>query len=308
VTGAVRVPPGAGVRTGLRRALWSRAWPAGRRARHRALCFALLAALSAGCAARAPQPTAEQLALRQRAAGETARRHDDPGTAASLYRRASRNAAAVDRPRLAADAACREGIARLAAGDAPRAEEAFARAAPLARDAGDPALAARALLGVARARSVAGAADVAPPLREALALAREGKDPVAEALAEVGLGALAAPAEARERYAAAERLAGDEPAVAGPLRLNRARLDEREGRAAEARAGYRAAVAPLSVADDRVGLLAALRAAARHADGDPAAAAEAADLHRRAALVADGLGRADVAAAERRAAEAAAKR
>ena len=96
--------------------------------------------------------------------------------------------------------------------------------------------------------------------------------------------------------------------MAGPLRLNRARLDEREGRAAEARAGYRAALGPLSTSDDRIGLLAALRAAARLADGDAASRAEAADLHRRAALVADGLGREEIAAAERRAAELAAAR
>jgi hypothetical protein len=272
----------------------------------RSLVLALLAVAPA-CASREPRPTAEQLAVRQRAAGETARRYDNPQTAASLYGRASRSAAAVDRPRLAADSACREGLALLAAGDARRAEEAFARAAPLARGAGDSALAARALLGVARARSLAGGgADVAAPLREALSLAREGKDPTAEAIAELGLGALAPPAEARVRYAAAERLAGDAPEVAGPLRLNRARLDEKEGRAADAGAGYRAAIAPLSAADDRVGLLAALRAAARHADAD--APAEAADLHRRAALVAEGLGRIEVAAAERRAAEATERR
>ncbi len=137
------------------------------------------------------------------------------------------------------------------------------------------------------------------PLREARTLARKGKDPTAEALAEVGLGALALPAEARERYAAAERLAGDLPEVAGPLRLNRARLDEKEGHAADARAGYRAALAPLASADDRVGLLAALQAAARLAAGDPAAA----ELHRRAAAVADGLGREETARAERRLAE-----
>jgi hypothetical protein len=264
---------------------------------------ALAVALAvAGCAAREQRPGGEQLAIRQRSAGETARRYDDPRTAASLYGRASRNAAAVDRPLLAADAACREGIALLASGEPRRAEDAFAHGASLARDAGDPALAARGLLGVARARQASGEGDVARPLREALGLARAGKDPTAEALAELGLGALAAPAEARERYAAAERLAGDAPEVAGPLRLNRARLDEKEGRLADARAGYRAALLPLSTADDRIGLLAALRAAARHADGDPASSAEAADLHRRAALVADGLGRAEVAATERRAA------
>ncbi len=269
---------------------------------------ALLAALGMAACARERRPGAEELAVRQRMAGETARRYDDPKTAAALYGRAARNAAAVDRPRLAADAACREGIALLATGEPGRAETSFVQAAALARDAGDPALAARALLGLARARRVGAGGDVAGPLSEARALAREGDDRTAEALAEVGLGALASPADARERYAAAEKLAGDAPEVAGPLRLNRARLDEREGRAAEAREGYHAAIGPLSKADDRVGLLAALQGAARLAGGDPTRSSEAADLHRRAAAVADGLGRDEVAKAERRAADGAAAR
>jgi hypothetical protein len=205
----------------------------------------------------------------------------------------------VDRPALAADAACREGLALLALGDARRAEAAFSRAATLARDAREPALAARALLGLARARRAAGERDVAGALEEARVLAREGKDRVAEALAEVGLGALAEPAAARARFASAESLAGDAPEVAGPLLLNRARLDEREGHAAAAGEGYRAAIGPLARADDRVGLLAALRAAARLSADDPGGAAE---LHRRAATVADGLGLREIAAAERRAA------
>jgi len=269
---------------------------------------ALAAALLSACSAREKRPSAEELALRQRKAAETARRYDDQRTAASLYGRSSRSAAAVDRPRLAADAGCREGIALLAAGEPRRAEESFLRAATLAADAGDKGLVARSLLGVARARRVEGEGDVQGPLREARGLAREAGDRTAEALAEVGLGAVSPPTEARERYAAAERLAGDAPEVAGPLRLNRARLDEREGRAADARAGYRAAIAPLSVSDDRPGLLAALQATARLADGDASSAAEAGELHRRAALVADGLRREDVAKAERRAAVDAAAR
>jgi hypothetical protein len=196
---------------------------------------ALAAALLSACSAREKRPSAEELALRQRNAGETARRYDDQRTAASLFGRSSRNASAVDRPRLAADAACREGIALLAAGEPRRAEESFVRAAALAGDAGDKGLAARALLGVARARRIAGEGDVSGPLRDARALAHEAGDRTAEALAEVGLGAVSTPAEARERYAAAEGLAGDVPEVAGPLRLNRARLDEREGRTADAR-------------------------------------------------------------------------
>lgn len=266
---------------------------------------ALAALFLAACAAK-QRPPSEQLAVRQRSAGETARRYDDQRTAAALYGRAARSAAAGDRPVLAADASCREGIALLAVGEAARAEASFLLAADLARSAGHPSLASRALLGVARARRVAGSGDVAGPLREARSLAAEASDPTAEALAEVGLGALASAAEARERYAAAERLAGSAPEVAGPLRLNRARLDEREGRAGAARAGYRAAIAPLAEADDRVGLLAALEGAARLAGDDPQGAAESADLRRRAAAVAEGLGRQDVAARARRASEDAA--
>jgi tetratricopeptide (TPR) repeat protein len=266
----------------------------------------LAGALALACGGRPRHPGAEELALRQRAAGETARRYDDPRTAALLYGRASANAAAVDRGALAGDAACREGIALLAAGQPRRAEEAFLRAVSLARDAQDPGLAARACLGVARARQASGQGDVAAPLRDASTLAREAGDRTAAALAEVGLGALSPAAEARAHYAEAERLAGAEPPVAGPLRLNLARLDEREGRAAEARAGYRSAIGPLADADDRVGLLAALQGAARLAGADPASAAEAAELHRRAAAVADGLGRDAVARAERAAAGSAA--
>jgi hypothetical protein len=267
----------------------------------RAPLCALAALAVAGCAGRERRPGAEELAIRQRQAGETARRYDDPRTAAALYGRAARNAAAIDRPALAADAACREGLALLALGDARAAEASFSRAAALARDANEPALASRALLGLARAHRVTGEGDVAAVLEDARALARDGKDRTAEALAEVGLGALAPPADARVRFAAAESLAGAAPEVAGPLRLNRARLDEREGRAADARAGYRAAIEPLARADDRVGLLAALQAAARLAGGDGAARDEASELHRRAADVADGLGLAEVAAKERRA-------
>ena len=247
-----------------------------------------LAALSA-CAS-APLAPSEQLARRQRGAGETARRFDDPATAATLYARAAGTASAGDRPALAADAACRQGLALLAAGSPAEAEVVLLRAVELARGAGDRPLAARALLGVARARNVAGRGDVAGPLTEARELARAGGDRVAEALAEVGLGALAPLPLAAARYDAAERLAGQAREVAGALALNRARLAERQGDLPAARRGYRAALGPLSEADDRPGLLVALDAAARLADADPSAAVEAADLHRRAAAVASGLG------------------
>jgi phage FluMu protein gp41 len=246
--------------------------------------------LAAGCASDRPPP-AEALARRQRTAAETARRYDDPRTAAALHARAAASAAAGDRPLLSADASCRQGLALLSAGDAVAAQAPLERAAALARQEGDAALASRALLGLARARRSAGQGDVAGPLAEAASLAERAGDRVAQALAEVGLGALAEPAEAARRYAAAERLAGDAPEVAGPLWLNRARLAEREGDAAAARAAYRAALAPLALADDRVGLLHALRAAARLAEADPAGAAEAASLQRRAAGVAAGLER-----------------
>ena len=291
------------------------------------LAAAALAGLGAGCASAPHPPPAEQLAIRQRSAAATAQRHDDPRTAASLYARASRTAASGDQPALAADAACRHGLALLSAGDAAGALGPLARAAELARGAGEPALAARAWLGLARARQAlqagaaggapspggaadggagAGPAGVAEALREARALAVEGKDATAEALAEVGLGARSPPAEARGHFAAAARLAGSAPEVAGPLALNRARLAEREGDLAAARAGFRAALAPLAEADDRPGLLVALRAAARLADADPAARAEAADLHRRASAVAAGLGRRMVAEEESAAAAKAA--
>lgn len=259
------------------------------------------AALLPGCAGSRPPP-AEALALRQRSAAETARRLDDPRTAAALYGRAAGTAAAGDRPVLAADAACRQGLALLAAGDAAAAEAPLTRAAALARAAGDPALAARALLGLARARRTTGQGDVAGPLAEARTLAEAGGDRVAAALAELGLGALS-PAEAPARYAAAEALAGERPEVAGPLWLNRARLAERDGDPRAALAAYRAALEPLSVTDDRPALLFALTASARLAEADPAAAGEAAALHRRAAGVAAGLGRGEEAAAEAAAAE-----
>lgn len=296
--------------------------------RRRALLAAAVASLGAGCASTPRPPPAEQLALRQRSAAATAQRYDDPRTAASLYARASRTAASGDQPGLAADAACRHGLALLAAGDAAGALGPLARAAELARGAGDPSLAARAWLGLARARQAllaggagggaagpanpavpaegAGLAGVEEALREARSLAAEGKDATAEALAEVGLGALAPPAEARGHFAAAARLAGGAPEVAGPLALNRARLAERQGDLTAARASYRAALAPLAAADDRPGLLVALRAAARLAEADPAARAEAADLHRRASAVAAGLGRRVVAEEEAAAARAAA--
>jgi hypothetical protein len=249
-----------------------------------------LASTLASCAAPRLSP-AEQLARSQRAGGETASRFDDPRTAASLYGRAARTAAEGDQPHLAADAACREGLARLAAGEPARALAPLARAATLARDAGDRPLAARALLGLARARQAAGELGVAEALGEARALAAEA-DPIAAALAEVGLGALAeAPTEAEARFAAAQRLAGDAPEVAGPLSLNRARRAERAGDAAAARSFYRAALGPLGATGDRLALLSALRAAARLADQDPAGAAEGAALRRRAEDVAAGLGR-----------------
>jgi hypothetical protein len=270
--------------------------------------LALASLAVAACAGTTPPP-AEHAAITERMAGETARRYDDPRTAAALYARAARSAAGGDRPLLAADAACRQGLALIALGEPAKAEAPLLDAAALAR-ADDPRLAARALLALARARRDLGAGDARGPLAEARELATAAGDDTGAALAELGLGALGPRAEARARYAAAEKLAGGDPAVAGPLRLNLARLDEREGRAAEAREGYRAAIAPLAASDDRPALLAALAAAARlaDADADPAAAAEAADLHRRAAAVAAGLGRDDVARAELRAAEAAGAR
>lgn len=257
---------------------------------------ALLALLS-GCAAGPRPPPAEHLAHRQRSSGEVARRFDDPRTAAVFFGRAARTAARGDHPALAADAACREGLARLAAGEAASAIEPLERSAVLAEGSGDRALAARAWLGLARARQALGRDGVAEALERARALARAGEDPLAEALAELGLGVLASPEEARRRFAEAERLAGGEPAVAGPLSLNRARRAERAGEATAALSLYRAALEPLSRSDDRPALLVALSGAARLADrtGDLAAGA---DLRRRAEAVAHGLGLAAPPAAE----------
>jgi tetratricopeptide (TPR) repeat protein len=249
---------------------------------------ALVAVLS-GCAAGPRPPPAEHLALRQRSSGSIARGFDDPRTAAVFFGRAARTAAQGDRAGLAADAACREGLARIAAGDAASAIEPLERAAAQAEGAGDPALAARAWLGLARARQALGQDGVAGALERAGALARAGADPVAAALAELGLGALASPEEAPRRFDEAGRLAGADPAVAGPLALNRARRAERAGQPAAALALYRAALEPLARSDDRPALYLALSSAARLADeaGERAAGA---DLRRRAEAVARGLG------------------
>jgi tetratricopeptide (TPR) repeat protein len=269
------------------------------------LLAAAAAAVALGCASTPRLSPSEQLALRQRDAAETARRHDDPRTAATLYGHASETAAAGDRPALAADAAYRQGLALLASGAATQALEPLERSARQARALGDRGLAARALLALARARWTSGQGDVDAALGEARGLAAQAGDGAAEALAELGLGARAAtPAQARAHYDAAASRGGSVPEVAGPLWLNRGRLAEREGDPASARRAYGQAIGPLSFVDDRPGLLAALAAAARLAELDPASGAEAAGLHRRAAAVASGLGQAEVARAE----EAAARR
>ena len=215
---------------------------AGRSRRPRSLAVALgRAARASSAPAPRSSPSASGAPARPRAATTTRR----PPPRSTAARRATP-------PRWTGRASPRTPPAARASRSSPPgsragAEPAFAQAAALARDAGDPALAARALLGLARARRVAGEGDVARPAPRGARARAGGEGPRPPRRSPRWASARSPPArEARERYAAAEQLAGDAPEVAGPLRLNRARLDEREGRAAEARAGYRAAIGPLS--------------------------------------------------------------
>lgn len=266
---------------------------------------ALLALAACASAPRKEPPFVEQARV-QRATGDGAHDLGDPSAGAHAYARALASARAADDQRLAADVGYRLGLALLAAGDPVAAASELEDAARVARRAGDPGLAARALLGLARARDVVGG-DPRPALREALALAAEAGDATPAALAHVGLGAAGPAAEAAAHYDEADRLAGRAPAVAAPLALNRARLAEKAGDAARAGARYRAAADAYRALDDALGLHLALAGAARGADrsGPPA---DAADLHRRAASAALAAGLRSAAVKELRAAAAAHRR
>jgi len=196
------------------------------------------------CRSAPPPPAPIGRVVRDRRAADDARDDGAPQVADVLYRQAAAEAHATDRRDLAADAEYRQGLSRLAAGDAVGAERILEAAATDAQRAGAPALAARAHLALARARQDRGGAELEPVLRLALAEGEAARDPLARALALVGLAALADDPAARGLLDQAEGLAGQEPAVACPLRLQRARRAERAG--APAGELFRAAAAALA--------------------------------------------------------------
>jgi hypothetical protein len=265
------------------------------------VAVALVAAVAVACSS-APRrdPSAVAQARLLLASGDEARAVGDPAGAARAYARALSSARAGDDRALAADLGYRLGVALLAAGDAREAAVQLEDSARTAASVGEPRLAARALLALGRARQDAGAGDaaVAEALGRALLAGRQARDPAAEALAHVGLAAVAEEAEAGSHLDEAARLAGEWPAVAAPLALNRARRAEK---AADAGAGglYRQAAERYRLLEDAAGLHEALAGAARAADreGDPR---EAAGLHRRAADAAVRSGAMEAAVAELR--------
>lgn len=231
----------------------------------------------------------------------------DPAAAAYAYARALAAARAADDRKTAADSGYRLGAALLAAGQPVEAAVQLEDAAAVALRIGDRALAARALLALGRARQDARAGDLRGALETAFTLAQEANEPSLAALAQLGLGASGPEGEAEDRYARAERLAGRDPAVAGPLALNRARLAERRGDLPTAGPLFLAAAETYRNLEDSTGLYLALSGAARAADAAERAAA-AADLHRRAADAAVFAGRSEQGVLELRAAAAAHRR
>lgn len=253
----------------------------------------LLAAVLAACgSARRPTPAVERATV-HRAVGDEARSMGEPASAALSYARALASARAADDRATAADAGYRLGTALIAAGQPSEAAVQLEDAAAVALRIGDPDLAARAMLALARARQEARAGDVRGALESALALAEQAGRGSLAALALVGLGASGPEGEAEALYARAERLAGRDPLVAGPLALNRARLAERRGDRAAAGPLFLAAADHYRGLEDSAGLYLALSGAGRAADAEEGAerAAAAADLHRRAAAAAVFAGR-----------------
>jgi hypothetical protein len=269
-----------------------------------------LLALLAACSSFQRPPPAVERATVHRATGDEARAMGDPAAAAYAYSRALAAARAADDRETAADAGYRLGAALLAAGQPAEAAVQLADAAAVALRIGARAMAARAMLALARARQDARAGDVRAALESALGLAEEAGEPSLAALAQLGLGASGPQPEAEGRYARAEQLGGKDPAVAGPLALNRARLAERRGELAAAGPLFLASAEQYRNLEDSAGLCLALSGAARAADAEPGAerAAAAADLHRRAADAAVFAGRAALGAAELRLAAAAHRR
>ncbi len=234
----------------------------------------------------------------------------DPAAAAYAYSRALAAARAADDREMAADSGYRLGTALLAAGQPIEAAVQLEDAAAVALRIGDKALAARALLALGRARQDARAGDLRGALESAFALAEEAREPSLAALAQLGLGATGPEGEAEGRYARAEKLAGGDPSVAGPLALNRARLAERRGDLPRAAPLFQVAAERYRDLEDSTGLYLALSGAARAADAEGGAerAAAAADLHRRAADAAVFAGRSGQGAQELRLAAAAHRR
>jgi hypothetical protein len=243
-----------------------------------------------------------------RASGDEARSMGDPAAAAYAYSRALAAARAADDRKGAADAGYRLGTALIAAGQPVEAALQLEDAAAVALRIGDKALAARALLALGRARQEAKAGDLRAALDAALALAEQASEPALAALAQLGLGASGPEGEAEGRYLKAEQLAGTDPAVAGPLALNRARLAERRGDLRAAAPLFLAAADQYRNLEDSAGLYLALSGAGRAADAKAGQERAAADLHRRAADAAVFAGRGQQGAVELRLAAAAHRR
>ncbi|HSM94285.1 MAG TPA: hypothetical protein VLT47_15530, partial [Anaeromyxobacteraceae bacterium] len=124
----------------------------GGRAAHGLEPIAVLLALLAACSSAQRPPPAVERATVHRASGDEARAMGDPAAAAYAYARALAAARAADDRRTAADVGYRLGTALLAAGQPVEAAIQLEDASAVALRIGDPPLAARALLALARAR------------------------------------------------------------------------------------------------------------------------------------------------------------
>lgn len=240
------------------------------------------------CSSVRRDPSAVVQARLLMSSGDEARAVGDPAGAARSYSRALASARAADDQSLTADLGYRLGMALLSAGQPKEAEVQLQDAASSARRIGAGRLAGRALLGLARARQDAKAtpATVTDALKMALEAGKACGDPQAEALAHVGLAALAPYAEALVHLDEAARLASGDPVVAAPLALSRARWAERREESS-AFALYQSAADLYRELEDVTGLQEALAGAARAADRAPVGQESvAAELHRRAASAA----------------------
>ncbi len=263
-----------------------------------------LAILLAACSGARPQPAAVERARAERDTGDASLRLDAPASAARAYARGLEAARSGDEDALAADLAYRLGLAHLAAGDAAAALAALDGSVQRAERSGARDLLTRALL--ARARVGTGSR-IHSDLQRALTLAREDGDQALAALALIGQAAHASDAQAETvLLAEAAKAAGGRPEIDGPIALIRARRDE-SSRPDSARTAFQQAADAFRAGGDRAGLLAALSGLARIATAT-GAWPESAAYHRRAAEVAEAMGRAADAAAHRRQADAAERR